>query len=61
MWHGLWVGMGLSWTDLRHEVSTGALRKSYTFSEVLIAICKVKIRIHITHIVLESLTLNAKV
>ena len=34
---GLWVGVGLSWTDLRHEVSTGALGKSYTFSEVLIA------------------------
>ena len=37
MWHGLWVGLGLSWTDLRHEVSTGALGKSYMFSEVLIA------------------------
>lgn len=37
VWHGLWVGVALSWTDLRLEVSTGALGKSYTFSAVLIA------------------------
>ena len=37
VWHELWVGVGLRWTDLRHEVSTGALGKSYTFSEVLLA------------------------
>ena len=37
MWHGLWVSMGLRWTDLRHEVSSGALEKSYIFSEVLLA------------------------
>lgn len=35
MWFKLWIGLGLSWTNLRLEVSTRALGKSYKFSEFL--------------------------